>query len=208
MRRHLVRALPLASLVLVPCATVGAAQENIQAGQRFTVSQQRLDIYDAVGHVTLHHGTGSDIVIVATRVGADAGRIGFAFDRESDRGVYRVVFPVSDIERIADPDGDGGGRTTLRLRADGTFGGDGERGGSFIRRAARAGRGEEIEVGGRGGFRGSANLDITVPDGKVLKVHVVAGGVRAEGVNGDVLVDTWGADAAASDIAEIGRAHV
>jgi hypothetical protein len=157
MRRHITRAPLLASLALVPCAAAATAQESIQPGQRFTVSQQRLDIYDVAGHVTLRHGTGGDIVIVATRVGADAERITFAFDREADRGVYRVVFPVGDIGRIADPEGDGGSRTTLRLRADGTFGGesDRDRGGSFIRRAMRAGRGEEIEIGGRGGFHGS-----------------------------------------------------
>ena len=200
MRRHLTRAPLLAWLALAPLAAVAGAQENIQPGQRFSVSQPRLDIYDVAGHVTLRHGAGGDIVVVATRVGPDADRITFAFDRESDRGVYRVVFPA-DIDRIADPDGGTGTRNTLRLRADGTFGGDGDRRESLWRRAARAGRGEEIEVGGRGGFRGSANLEISVPDGRVIKLHLAAGGVRAEGVNGDVLVDTWGADAVATDIA-------
>ena len=203
MRRHAVRASLLAPLAVLAASAVAAAQQAVQPGQPFAVSEHRLDIYDVAGHVTLRRGTGSDIVVTATRVGPDGSGIKFEFDQERDRGVFRVVYP-RDIDRIADPEGDrngGRGRTTLRLRPDGTFGGDGNDEGSVLRRIGRRMRSDEIEIGGNGGFRGSANLEITVPDGRVIKLHLAVGLVSVNGVTGDGLIDTWGADAVATDIA-------
>ena len=203
MCRHLVRGPLLASLAIAPFAGLAAAQQAVPNGQRFAVSEHRLDIYDVAGHVTLRRGTASDIVVTATQAGPDGSALRFEFDRESDRGVFRVVFP-RDVERIADPEGDrngGRGRTTLRLRADGTFGDDNDGDSPFVRRIRRGLRGDEVEIGGRGGFRGSANLEILVPAEREIKLHLAAGLVTIDGVTGDVLIDTWGADAVATDIA-------
>jgi hypothetical protein len=180
--------------ILVLPAFVAAVPAAAQPAQRFTVSERRLEVFDAAGTVTLRAGSGSEIVITATPAGPDGGALTFGTDHEGDRGVFRVVFPVDRIDRIADPVPHTGGHTSLRLRADGTFGNDREAG------VPRRGGGHEIEIGGSGGFRGWANLEIEVPAGREVKVHLAAGRAALAGVSGDFTLDTWGADVEATDI--------
>jgi hypothetical protein len=120
MRRPLILALALAPLGVGGAAAIAAAQEP----QRFTISEHRLEIFDAVGMVTLRRGSGSDIVLTARRAGPDGPSITFGVDRQSDLARFRVVFPIDGVDRIADPRLRSGTRTTIRLRADGTFGGE------------------------------------------------------------------------------------
>ena len=189
MRRHLAIA---ARLVLIGLS--GASTAAAQQPQRFTASERRLEIYDAAGTVTLRRGAGSDIVIAATRAGPDGEGLTFGLDHAGDRAVFRVVFPVDRIDRIAGPMDAHGGRTSLRLRADGTFGGDRDE------ELPRARGGAEIEIGGSGGFRGWGNLEIAVPAGREVRVHLAAGRASLAGVAGDYTLDTWGADVQATDI--------
>jgi DUF4097 and DUF4098 domain-containing protein YvlB len=99
------------------------------------------------------------------------------------------------VDRIAAPAGMGGGRTQLRLLEDGTFGGgDGDR--SWWRGEP----GDEVEIGGTRGLQAWAALDIGVPEGVDLVVHLAVGRVRATNVAGTVTVDTWSADAEAEGI--------
>ena len=182
------------ALTLVPIQLARAATAVAQAPQRFTVTESRLEIYDAAGSVTLRRGTGSDIVIAATRAGADGGGLTFGLDHAGSRAVFRVVFPVDRIDRIAAPPGQQDSRNQLRLRADGTFGGDRDGGFSGGR------RGSEIEIGGASGFRGWGDLEITVPAGREVRVHLAAGRAALSGVSGDYTLDLWGADVQATNI--------
>ena len=202
MRRRFPRASLVAPLALVALVSSVRAQEAVRPGQRLSVSEQRLEIYDAVGMITLRRSTGTDFTIAVTPVGPDAEQLQFFLDRDGDRGVFRVVFPA-DADRIAAPEGVSSQHPTLRLRADGTFGGDSDSGrdGTWWRRLGRAGRGDAVEIGGRSGLRAWANLEITVPEGRELKVHLAVGRATIDGVSGDVLIDTWGADASATNIA-------
>ena len=180
--------------VFVLPALVAAVPAAAQPAQRFTVSERRLEIFDAAGTVTLRAGSGTEIAIAATRAGPDGPGLSFATDHEGDRAVFRVVFPVDRIDRIADPLPSSGHHTSLRLRADGTFGNDRDR--ALPRRGGRA----EIEIGGSTGFKGWGNLEIEVPAGREVKVHVAAGRATLAGVSGDYTLDTWGADVDATDI--------
>jgi hypothetical protein len=182
------------ALVLVLPALVAAVPAAAQPAQRFTVSERRLEIYDAAGTVTLRAGSGTEIVIAATRAGPDGTALTFATDHEGDRAVFRVVFPVDRIERIAGPLPGSGDHSNLRLRADGTFGNDREGSGP------RRGGGHEIMIGGSGGFQGWGNLEIEVPAGREVKVHLAAGRATLAGVSGDYTLDTWGAEVEAADI--------
>ena len=147
-----------------------------------------------VGRATLHRGTGNSVVVQATRVGADAARLEFATDREGSGSSsrFRVVYPLDQLD-----DGifwsEDGGTTNLRVRADGTFGGDGE---NWFGR-----RGDGVRIGSRGGFRGSADLDISVPEGREVVLHLAVGRVELTGTNGTFTIDTWGASVHAQDIA-------
>lgn len=176
---------------LIPALSAVPAQA--QQTERFTLSGTRVEIFDVVGRATLHRGAGDAVVIQATRVGADAGQLRFETDREgrggSDR--FRVVYP---LDRLDDGIqwGEIGGRNSLNLRADGTFGG-GEEG--LLR------RGDRIEISSGGGFRASADLDIGVPEGRTVILHLAVGSVALDGTSGDFTIDTWGADVRAERIA-------
>jgi len=170
------------------------AQETVPTGQSVSISQRSVVIYDVSGTVTIRHGTGSAVTVTATPQGADGGQLHFVSDTEGSRGRFRVVYP--NVDRIAAPDGHNTGTSELDLRSDGTFGGD-----SDNTWRGRRGSGDRVRVGGSSGFRGWANLEVNVPDGRTLVVHLVAGNVVATGVNGDVTIDTWGASAEGSNLA-------
>ncbi len=193
-RRH-VRSHLLAATVLTAIAPTAIAQQ-VPSGQRVGVRAQRVHVYAAVGRVTLRRGTG-ELGITATARGTDGGELRFFLDRAGDSAVFRVQFP--DVEEIASPDFLSGDRqeTNLRLRADGTFGGDDGGGFPFRRRD----RGGDVDIGGRRGFRGWAEIELVVPEGADLKVHLAVGEASADGVTGDVMIDTWSAHADATNIA-------
>ena len=163
-----------------------AAQETASLTQRSVV------IYNVAGHITLRHGSGDAVTIRATAQGPDGSQLRFENDTEGSRGRFRVVYP--DVDRIASPDDRGYGTDGLDLRRDGTFGGDD---GDGWRRGNRRDR---VRVGGSSGFRGYADLEVSIPAGRNVTVHLVAGRLEADGVEGDVMVDTWGADAVATNV--------
>jgi hypothetical protein len=177
--------------VLAALAPAPAAAQQVQ---RLSLEGPRVEIYDVVGRATLHRGTGSAVVVQATRVGSDAAQLQFATDGDGKDGAarLRVVYPLDRLDEGIYWDGDGG-TDGLRLRADGTFGGDND---SWTGR-----RGERTLIGRRGTFHGSADLDIAVPEGRTVTLHLAVGRVQLNGTSGDFTLDTWGADVGAQDIA-------
>jgi hypothetical protein len=190
----------VAAAHILGLASVVTSAPLLAQTQRFAFDEARVEIFNAVGRVNLRAGGGREVVVVATLMGPDSRRIELARDSEREWGVFRVVYPVGDFDRIAAPEGAEDQNTNLRLRSDGTFGGDaGE--GPWWRRRSR--RGEEVEIGGRAGrgaFRGWADLEITVPAGRELKLHLAVGTVTIQGVRADAFIDTWSAPARATDI--------
>ena len=175
---------PLAFLVATPLV----AQEQVTSGRQVFLAEERVEIYNAVGSVTLRKATGNAVTVTATAQGSDAGDLVFEVDHEARVGRFRVVFP--DVESIVWPPNMGSGTTEIDLRTDGTFGGD---------RNWR--RGDRVRVSSRGGFRGYANVEIGVPDGRVVRVFLAVGRATADGVNGDVVIDTYGSNIEATNIA-------
>jgi hypothetical protein len=200
MRRQEARAMLLASMLSGLAAPAAAAQQ-VAPGRGFRVDQRQVDIYNVAGTVTLRRG--GEFTITATPAGPEARDLRFAFEERDGWGVFTVIYP-DNVDRIATPEEGrgrwGGGRATVRVRDDGTFGSDGGND-SWWRRARRSVGGREIEIGGRDGFRGWANLEITVPDGREVKVHLISGRATIDGVTGDVMIDTWAAGAEATNIA-------
>jgi hypothetical protein len=184
------RGIALAGIaVIAALATPALAQQT----QRFTLSGARIEIYSVLGHATLHRAPGSAVVVQATRVGSDAAQLAFQTDENGKDGAtrFRVVYPA---DRLGDGLfwSAGGGTSGLRLRDDGTFGGDDDR---------ATGRGGRTTISSRGGFHGSADLDIAVPEGRTVRLHLAVGRVELNGTSGDFTIDTWGADVGARDIA-------
>lgn len=190
------RGLVLAPLALTLVAGL-SAQEQVRSGQRITLGSGPVEIFDAVGTVTVTRASGRVVEVTATARGADGNRLQFFTDTEGGRSRFRVVFP--EVDRIAAPEGRqgrwNGGRTTLRLRSDGTFGGSDN--GSRWRRAG----GDEIEIGGTSGFRGWADLEIAVPEGADVIVRLAVGHASVSGADARRgVIDLWSADAEARDI--------
>jgi hypothetical protein len=182
MNRRLLRAL------LPVCLTLGsaipaAAQDAVRSGQRVSLGRGPIEIYNAVGIVTLR--AGNEAQLTATARGSDGERLRFFVDREGGGARFRVVYP--DVDAIAAPSGMQGS-TELNLRSDGTFGGDRGRGGNRVR------------IRDRGGFQGSADIELTVPAGTQVTVHLAVGRSVTTGVDGRVTIDTYSADAEATGI--------
>jgi lia operon protein LiaG len=177
---------------------VALAQEEVRPGQAATLAGRVIEIYNVSGYVTLRRGSGSTVTVRPTAQGADGSQLQFFVDRTGESAVFRVQYP-RDMDALANPEKSrgsrargSGGRTNVRLRDDGTFGGD-----NFPRR--RSG-GRDITIGGRDGLRAWADLEIAVPANTRLVLHLVAGEVLAEGVEGSVVIDTWSASAVATNI--------
>lgn len=162
---------PLASLLLP--AMLGAQERHVLTGA--TAS-----IFNLAGDVRLEPGSGSDVVVEVTRRGGDAEKLEVRL-----RGGQLVVrYPSSEvIYREGDRDGNRWGNSSdLRVREDGTFGGEWSDGG---RRTVIRSRGNGLEA--------HADLVVKVPAGKRVEVHLAAGQVEATNVRGDLDIDLYSA---------------
>jgi DUF4097 and DUF4098 domain-containing protein YvlB len=183
------RVAPAAVLALVALPLAAAAQDRVQPGERVELPEARVEIFNAVGTVALHHAPGSAVTVTATAQGAEAGRLAFEADHQGSLGRFRVVYP--DVDRIAAPAEIGRGGSDIELRPDGTFGGgrDGRKGGKRVR------------IEGDSGLQAWAALEVGVPDGAEVRVHLAAGRATAVGVNGTVTIDAWSAKTEATNVA-------
>lgn len=157
-------ALALASAVLVVPAH---AQ---QAGQ-YTLSGHEVAIYDVAGRIELAAGPGPDVRVEVTRGGHDASRLSVATGDVDGRPTLRVIYPSDDIHYDSAGWGE---RTTIRVRANGTFGRDGHR----------------VRIHGLlGGLDAHADLRILIPAGKRVAVFLGMGRVEGTDLKSDVLVN-------------------
>jgi hypothetical protein len=176
--------------LLVTVALPVSAQERVQSGQRVELSEARVEIYNAVGTVALRSTSGHAVTVTATAQGSDGSQLAFETDHDGALGRFRVVFP--DVNRIAGPPEAGGrGSNDLELRRDGTFGDDHNRRGDRNR----------VRIGGSSGLQAWAAVEIGIPDGANVKVHLAVGRANAENVNGNITIDAWSANAEANNIA-------
>ena len=165
----------LASLLL-PLA-LGAQERQVLTGPTAT-------IYNIAGEVRLEPGTGNDVVVEVSRGGRDADKLEVRL-----RGGQLVVrYPGT---AIVYRDGDDrnhrwGNMSSLRVREDGTFGGGGMEGGRRV----------EVRSSGSG-LEAHADLVVKVPVGKRVELHLAAGRVEANNVDGDLDIDVHSASVTA-----------
>ncbi|MGE5230300.1 MAG: DUF4097 family beta strand repeat-containing protein [Deltaproteobacteria bacterium] len=163
-----IRFLPLAALWVAPLAAQGAS--------RYTLRGADVALYDLAGAVQLEAGSGDAVVVDVARGGADAARLQVATGDLGGRATLRVISPG---DRISYPEMTDGS-TEIRVRDDGTFGGD------------HHGDDDDDSDGGRrirlssgpGGLEAWADLRVSVPAGRTLAVHLGAGRLTATNVNG------------------------
>ena len=174
--------------LLMSLALPLSAQERVPSGQRVELSEARVEIFNAVGTVALHSTSGSAVTVTATAQGSDGSQLVFETDHDGALGRFRVVFP--DVDRIGTPSELGRYSSDLDLRRDGTFGNTHN---GFSR--------HRVRIGGSSGLQAWAAVDIGIPDGADVKVHLAVGRAGADGVNGNITIDSWTANAEATNIA-------
>ena len=183
------RALSLGSAVAF--LTIPAAAQS----SRHVLKGDSVAIYNLVGELRVEPGSGggSDVVVEVQRGGADAAKLEIQAGPLRGRETLRIIYP-DDV--IAMPEWGRGWNTTLRVRDDGTFGDDGERGGRGrgLRRD-----GHEVRITGRsrGGLEAFADLRVMVPAGKTISLNVGVGKTFVSNVDGDIRVWVASADVAA-----------
>ena len=177
--------------LLLSLALPLSAAERVQSGAGAQLSEARVEIFNAVGTVALHSTSGNAVTVTATAQGSDGSQLVFETDHDGSLGRFRVVFP--DVDRIATPPEVSRHSTPgdLNLRRDGTFGGD-----HGWRRDD-----DRVRIGGSSGLQAWAAVEIGIPDGANVKVHLAVGRANADGANGTIVIDAWSADTEATNIA-------
>jgi len=151
-----------------------------QAQKQFTLSGSEVAVYNLVGTVSVSPGRGDAVTVAVTPRGSDAGKLTFGEGTVRGRNALRVIYPSDHIIY----EGMGRGSSTeLSVRDDGTFGGDEE--------SRRHNRGGRVRITGSGsGLEASADIVISVPEGKSVNVYLGVGDITASNVKGDLRLDT------------------
>jgi hypothetical protein len=150
-----------------------------QGSERFTLAGARTAVYNIAGKVTIQPGSGSDVIVEVTRGGKDAGQIRIEQRTVDGRAALCVVYPD---ERIIyrDRQTRSNSNWSTNTSSDGECQGGGRR---FV-------GGRRIEVRSQGtGVEAWADIRITVPAGRNLRVWEVVGNIDAANVDASLEID-------------------
>lgn len=181
-----------------------------QGADRITFRGRDIAVYNLVGRMRVTGG-GSSATAMITRHGRDASKLTIANSTIGGRDALRVLYPDDRISVAGDSRHRM--RTDLRVRDDGTFGND-DNNNRSINRDRSNGRndaasnrdrsryeGRRVEITSeRGGMEASADIELQVPDGTSVRLHLALGDVVVNNINGDLSVDSHGADVTVSDV--------
>jgi len=177
--------LAAALLTSLPTGAMAQATETVR------LTGDRVALYNVAGEVRVEPGSGSEIVVEVTRGGAEADRLRVERVEEEGRQAVRVVYPSTSVvyPRM-------GRRSNTNSTSDRFFDGD------------------RVEVRGSGdGVEAWADVTVRVPAGRDLNVYLLVGTIEAEGVSGDLFLETGSGDISATSIAgrlaiDTGSGHV
>ncbi len=157
--------------VVAALAFVSAA--NAQS-QHFTLSGDHVAIYNLAGTLRVEGGSGAEATVDVTPGGADARKLHVDHGTVGGDDALRVIYPKGDVvyPRL--------GRfssTTVRVNGDGTFANSG---GSWLDR-------DQVKIHGAGsGTEAYADIHVTVPRGRQVKLAVGAGEISIANVDGQL----------------------
>jgi len=161
------------------CLAVAALASPPQAAtaERHNLGAGNVEIWNVAGSARLVPASGNDVIVTVTRGGRDGEKLRIATGDLRGRSTLRVIYPGS---RVVYPALGSGTNSSTRISDDGTFGLDWK----------TLFGGREVRVSGRGsGIEAWVDLEIAVPVGTDLKLHVLAGEMAAAGVDGRFLLD-------------------
>ena len=166
----------LTAITALLMAVPAAAQE------RFSVGGDDVAVYNLAGDVTVVGGSDGDVSVEVRRGGRDGNDLDVQVGEIDGRQTLRVIYPA---DRVSYDPGGWGGNTTLRVRSDGTWGGD----------SGWMNRGDRVRVSNRGGgLEAYADLRISVPRGQRVAIYQAVGRIVAENVDGRIHLDTHAGD--------------
>ena len=164
------------TIMSVGLALALAAPAGLVAQESYTVRGDAVAIYNLVGEVEVVGGSGGEVRVAMMRGGGDGDRLDVRVGEIDGRQALRVMYPADRIRYR----GDGwNGRTDVRVRRDGTWGGEWRD------------RGDRVRISSRGsGMEAWADLRVEVPRGQTLDVYLAVGRITASNVNGRIVLDT------------------
>ena len=182
-----------ATLLAACLVAAGVSHQTVQGQEveRFSLSGNKVAVFNLAGEVRVEAGTGSAVVVEVMRGGSDADRLAIRTGDVEDWRSLRVVYPSDQI--VYQPLGRFS-RSNFRVDRDGTFGGRIlharlDDSGFDLSASLRLG-GDDVRVSGRGsGLEAWADLRVLVPAGHTVAVQLGVGKVHINNVNGHVRVD-------------------
>ena len=187
-----------AAMLATGLAASTALGQPARQAERFTLSGPVVALYDLAGSVSVKPGDGREVVVSVVRSGADGGRLQVVTGMLGGRETLRVLFPSSDI--YYDRDDRSSASMTVLVRGDGTFGAPsagGERGDARrVRISTTDGR-----------LDARADLEVQLPAGQRLELHLGVGDVDISNVAGDLAVHVMAAPIVAERVTGTLRTH-
>ena len=175
------------AILTLPLPLAGLAA---QQAERYTIEGGDVAIYNLAGEVRVEAGSGA-VKAEVTRGGADGAKLKVLKGEIDGWETLRLVYPADRIQYGLLSDGSS---TQLRVRDDGTFGGnhDGDHEGKE--------RGKRITIAGKGGgLDAHADLRVTIPSGKRVAIYLAVGKVSVTNVEGDLWIDASSAPVTTSN---------
>ncbi|MFO7610381.1 MAG: DUF4097 family beta strand repeat-containing protein [Candidatus Krumholzibacteriia bacterium] len=195
MRRLLIDRSPAGAVALLAVLAAAGAALGGEFERTFTFTGDDLEVVSMIGATEVVAADGDDFAVTVRVRGKDAAEdlVTFAAS-DGGEGSLVVRFPLEQHTRYVYP-ALGGGKSTIHFRD-----GDPEET-SWLRRIFGGLGGQKITVSGDGrGLEVWADVTVAVPRDAGLKVRQGVGAVRADGVRGDLDLDTHSGGITARDL--------
>jgi len=192
-----------AAVATVFALDASAATSTSQgAAHRYTLSGERIALFNIAGDVTLEAGTGSDVIVEVTPDGRDGDKLEVRTGVIAGHNTLRVVYPTS---HVIYPEMQWGSRDNSRVRDDGTFGDFEKRGGWQGGGLHDFGFGSHNVTVSRnaifgGGLEAWAHIHVWVPSGRSVEAHQMCGRTSATQIAGNVALEIGSGHATADGI--------
>lgn len=195
MRRLPIGRRPAGAVALLAVLAAAGAALGGEFERTFTFTGDDLELVSMIGATEVVAADGDDFTVTVRVRGKDAAEDLIALVAEDGgQGSLVVRFPLEEHTRYVYP-ALGRGKSTIHFRDDDP--GDS----SWLRRVFGGLGGRKITVSGDGrGLEAWADVTVAVPRGAGLQVRQGVGAVRAEGVRGDLDLDTHAGGITALDL--------
>lgn len=171
------------------------SQSPAASSERFTLSGDDVRIWNLAGRTVIEPTGGKQVVVLVDRGGADAAKLRIATDAVRGHPALRVLYGRDRVV-YQDRTQRYGSNSSVQIRDDGTWGGDG------ASKDWWKGMKRRVTVSSKGsGLEAHADLHVQVPKGQRVSVYTVAGSATLTNVDGRILFDGGATDVTANNCA-------